>query len=120
MKITFSHSILINTVFLLVGIMVIMIANQTVFIHSHVLSNGQVISHAHPYDKNDDTKPFKSHHHTKSEILFLENVKILFPVIFLLLTVFIFLQKAKHFIYPSFNIYPAIILIKTGRSPPVL
>lgn len=100
--------------------MVIMVANQTVFTHVHLLSNGQVISHAHPYNKNDDAKPFKSHHHTKSEILFLENIKILFPVIYLLLTAFIFLQEVMYFIYPSFKIYPAIILIKTGRSPPVL
>lgn len=119
MKITFNNIILKNTAFLLVSIMVIIIVNQAVFTHSHLLSNGQIISHAHPYDKNNDTKPFKSHHHTKSVILFFENIKILFPVIFLLLTTSMFLQKAKYFLIPSDKIYTVGILIKKGRSPPV-
>ncbi|MBN2350639.1 MAG: hypothetical protein JXJ22_17515 [Bacteroidales bacterium] len=119
MKITIRHILLKHTAFLLVSIMVIMVANQAVFTHSHVLSNGQVISHAHPYDKNNDTKPFKSHHHSKSEILFFENLKTLFPVVFLLLTVFVFFDNAKHLKHPSGKISPVRISIRNGRSPPV-
>ncbi|MBN2213607.1 MAG: hypothetical protein JW723_05130 [Bacteroidales bacterium] len=97
-----------------------MVANKIIFTHSHILANGQVISHAHPYDKSSDSEPFKSHHHTQSELLFFENLKILFPLVFLLFVLKHILQKTKLFIYYVIKIYPASILLHKGRSPPVL
>ncbi|MDP4184259.1 MAG: hypothetical protein Q8862_03740 [Bacteroidota bacterium] len=39
--------------------------NALVFQHSHILANGEIITHAHPYtpDKNNHT-PFQSHKHS--------------------------------------------------------
>lgn len=44
---------------------------QTVFVHSHLLSNGTIITHAHPYNKQKDSSPFKSHHHSNGELCLL-------------------------------------------------
>jgi len=62
--------------------MAIMVANKAVFTHSHLLLNGQVISHAHPYNKTNDSAPFKLHHHTQTELFFYENLETLFPLVF--------------------------------------
>jgi len=44
--------------------------NAAVNRHTHFLSDGNFISHAHPYKTvPTDQVPFKSHHHSKAEIL---------------------------------------------------
>lgn len=40
-----------------------------VFQHSHILANGDVITHSHPYTPNKNHSPFQSHKHS-SESLF--------------------------------------------------
>jgi hypothetical protein len=49
-------------------------ANQSFFYHYHVLPDGTIISHAHPYNKTTDCKPIKSHHHSSFEISFFGNL----------------------------------------------
>jgi hypothetical protein len=40
--------------------------------HYHYLADGQVISHAHPYNKSaNQGTPFKSHKHSKTQLIFL-------------------------------------------------
>jgi hypothetical protein len=50
-------------------------ANKAMFTHSHLLLNGQVITHAHPYtpDKNSNS-PFQSHKHQTSVAFFLDLI----------------------------------------------
>jgi len=64
------------------GIIGMYVMNKVVFLHSHKLSDGTVIEHAHPYNKSSDSKPFKSHHHTKGEFLFFQNIDTLFVFVF--------------------------------------
>jgi len=40
--------------------------------------DGEIISHAHPYDKSHDTQPFKNHKHTSAELFFLDQIQLLF------------------------------------------
>lgn len=47
--------------------------NQGVFLHSHRLTNGRIVTHAHPYSKKKDNAPLKKHQHTKEELQFLGN-----------------------------------------------
>jgi hypothetical protein len=114
-----SQNIILKSVaFLLAGIMIIMVANIVIFTHSHLLPGGQIISHAHPYDKTGDTKPFKSHNHSKEEILFFRNIQILFPIVFLVLLINL-LRKENLFIFTVLKIYYVIILLPRDRSPPL-
>ncbi len=49
--------------------------NALINTHYHYLSDGQIISHAHPYDKaTDQGTPFKSHQHTKAQLIFLSLI----------------------------------------------
>ena len=62
----------------------LLIANKALYMHTHKMADGSIIVHAHPYNKSDDPKPFKSHQHTKAEFLFLENLESLFLLTFLI------------------------------------
>jgi len=53
--------------------------NKAVFTHSHVLPDGRIIVHAHPYLKHQDEKkggerePVNSHHHTPGQYCLLSH-----------------------------------------------
>lgn len=53
-------------------IFTLMLLNGIVFRHAHRLSNGKVITHAHPYKPVGDS-PFQPNNHTSNE-LFLLNI----------------------------------------------
>ena len=98
----------------------LLIINNVMFLHSHKLDNGNFVTHAHPYDKSNDSAPIKSHHHSKTELIFLENLQLLF--IFILIS-FIALDVAKK------KSYVAIIrvfytqdyeILHFGRAPPLV
>ena len=49
--------------------------NSAVNQHSHRVSEGYIISHAHPYKTSpSDSGPVKSHHHSKAEFLLLSLI----------------------------------------------
>ena len=105
--------------FLIIGVMGMLIANKAVFIHSHRLNDGTVIEHAHPYSKSTDSKPYKSHHHTTAELLFFQNLEILFLIVFLTFSLIAFANKEKF----SFKLITRHTLIcinlNKGRAPPI-
>ncbi len=45
------------------------------YTHQHLLPDGTIITHAHPYDKNDSA-PLKSHHHKETDLVILHPLKI--------------------------------------------
>ncbi|MGC9352291.1 MAG: hypothetical protein ACP5D9_00540 [Mariniphaga sp.] len=100
--------------------MVLVIANRIVFTHSHILDNGEVISHAHPYDKTNDSEPFKSHHHTQAELFFFQNIEIFFPFVFILLKLIYLPPKEKYFIFSVKKVHPVNLTYQNVRAPPVL
>ncbi len=104
----------------MIGIIGLLTINNVMFLHSHKLDNGNFVTHAHPYDKSNDSAPIKSHHHSKTELIFLENLQLLF--IFILIS-FIALDVAKK------KSYVAIIrvfytqdyeILHFGRAPPLV
>ena len=64
--------------FLLIAIIGLMVFNKGAFTHAHKLADGSVVTHSHPYDKSNDSAPYKSHHHANAELFFLQNIEILF------------------------------------------
>ncbi len=114
------HIYLKATVLLLFLIaMALYIMNNAFFLHSHITKDGFVITHAHPFDKTDK-EPYKSHKHSKAELLFLQQF-----VLFLMVAVaafgFLQLYQKRHFIRfncicERFNYYWR----RKNRAPPSL
>jgi len=104
----------------MIGIIGLLIINNVMFLHSHKLVNGNIVIHAHPYNKSNDSAPFKSHHHSKTELIYLTNLQLLF--IFTLLS-FIVLDVAKKKSYVVINqqFYPqSFKILYQGRAPPLV
>ncbi len=104
---------------LMFGIMGLLIANKGLFIHSHKLENGTVVTHSHPYDKVQDSEPFKKHHHTKAEFLFFENLNILFFSILLIISFLSLVRKKVSFVDVEKIYFILLSFPYQGRAPPV-
>jgi len=119
MKVTVKHITIKIVALLMIGLMGMLIVNSAIFLHVHKLDDGTIISHSHPYDKTNDSHPYKTHHHTKAELLFFHNLDILFPLVFLVLVLIAFTKKfpilsdltiTRQLVYLDFH---------KGRAPPV-
>jgi hypothetical protein len=120
MKRTFVNIIIKYIAVVLAASMVLVIANRIVFTHSHILDNGKVISHAHPYNKTNDSEPFKSHHHTQAELFFFPHIEIYFSFVFLSLNLFYPLPRENHFVYSEKKATLDVITSQKCRAPPLL
>ncbi|MFO7615428.1 MAG: hypothetical protein R6W71_12400 [Bacteroidales bacterium] len=102
--------------FLLIMAIGTMIVNNVVFIHEHILPDGTVVTHAHPYDKSED--PEEKHQHSKAEFVLLDNLKVISTAVVFSLIIwlpFIYIAGLDN----TLPVYlPAVCLFKTGRSPP--
>ena len=65
---------------LFLSITLMLTVNSALFWHTHQLSDGSIVVHAHPFSKTADGAPFKSHHHSKGSLMFLEVAKVLFQM----------------------------------------
>ncbi len=110
-------------IFLLMIAFVWLFVNQAMYSHSHILSGGQIITHAHPYtpDKNSNS-PFQSHKHLPGVAFFLDLITNLNVDMFGALLFFLFLLALLAFVPISrtINSYQEYYATGTGRSPPVL
>lgn len=54
---------------LLLNIYGLILVSNMLYYHSHVAHDGSIVSHAHPFNKQNDNGPYKTHHHSKMELL---------------------------------------------------
>ncbi|NPA36725.1 MAG: hypothetical protein GXO47_07740 [Chlorobi bacterium] len=103
---------------ILTGLMSLMIVDKALFLHTHKLDDGTIIAHAHPFNKSEDSKPFKTHHHSDSVFHFYHVVNLLFPAIVLTFTLILSYQKTRLLFSPVKKASHSHILRKKGRAPP--
>jgi hypothetical protein len=120
MKMIGKNSIVINTIIIgMIGIMGMLVINKSVFMHTHKIDENTYVIHSHPYNKSKDSEPYKSHHHTKAEFLFIQNIQNLFPLFFLTVTFSLFTKKTYSYFETKSVFISTFIFIKKGRAPPV-
>jgi hypothetical protein len=96
--------------------------NATVNRHSHLLLDGYIISHAHPYDKTPaEPGPLASHHHSGKELFLLSLISdpaatttILFILILVLLAIMELLRYFYHISTPIRSHYQ----VRNYHAPP--
>lgn len=95
------------------------VVNKVVFTHSHILIDGTVIVHAHPYDKTDKPGPVNNHTHTKNEFWLLSINNLLFSS-FSIFIFFLFKYYEKRIISikPFYHSHLGINDI-SNKSPPL-
>ena len=104
----------------MIGIIGLLTINNVMFLHSHKLDNGNFVTHAHPYDKSNDSAPIKSHHHSKTELIFLENLQLLFIFILILFIVLDVAKKKSHFVINRVFYTQGYEILYLGRAPPLV
>ncbi len=108
---------------LIAGLLVLsvglLIVNNVVFMHAHKLSNGKIIVHAHPYNKSQDSAPFKKHNHTSKELFHISHIHLLFiGTLFFIFSVLQFIHKNIYLYNSPFTRFIYYFNLK-GREPPV-
>jgi len=102
-----------------ISILLFNITNSVVNVHSHQLENGEVVTHAHPFDHQGDDAPFKSHHHSSFEFIILDTLNnfIINSFLFLALVSFA-LNKNKNYSIKLLQ-KQSYLCFKQNKSPPV-
>lgn len=101
--------------FSLVGLLIV---NKALFMHVH-RNNGQIITHAHPYNQSEDTNPNPTHHHNNAQYLFFNNLNILFLTLILVFFSLIHKISTPYPVYIHQDYKPGYILPTIGRDPPL-
>ncbi len=100
------------------------VVNNTIFIHTHILADGRVIEHAHPFKsdgKNSDSQP--NHHHTSQEFLLLSHIYHFFGSFYpLFIVIFLFNGICRKFflIEREVSYSPNHKKVNSSRAPPQL
>ncbi|TDO05448.1 hypothetical protein DET65_1367 [Sunxiuqinia elliptica] len=118
MKITLAHKIKQLVASLVIIAMGLLVVNNVVFLHAHKLTNGKIVVHAHPYNKGQDSAPFKKHNHSSKELALISHLQLLFFAA-LLLTVSLFRSEITSVFFFQKHVYRSGFKhsIK-GRAPP--
>lgn len=73
----FGHNLKRTFSILLIVVMSALIFNKVVYIHIHVLPDGSMVTHAHPYSKGSDGNPAPRHQHSNLELFLLYQMDVL-------------------------------------------
>ena len=96
------------------------LANNIVYIHSHLLGDGTIVIHAHPFNKSGDKEPFKAHFHSDAHFSAIQHLSVLFftvaAIAFLAIEVsgYFYFTARKRFL-PKENYQVALL-----RAPPAM
>ncbi len=120
----FRHTILGNLfVTILLCVFAYQVVNNALFIHSHVLSDGTVTMHAHPYQKNTEQNNSRGAGHTHSkQTLWLLHMSYNMLFVFFAIAAFVFARLHKTFIaQETTNLYAiGNFSYFNNKSPPFL
>ncbi|WP_165358983.1 hypothetical protein [Spirosoma sordidisoli] len=108
----------------MLGLLVLMQINSVVFRHAHRLANGQIITHAHPYNIFGKSCPLSPNPHTTHELLLLDAVSNpAFMPAFALLVAFLLLVRLivqPVFFRPTPSTLTVYLARPIPRGPPRL
>jgi len=90
--------------------------------HKHLLANGQIIEHAHPFKSDNSSTPFQNHKHTPFDLVFLSflsNSIGLIPILLVFSALFFQLNNEKIIFYAKRFVQKHYIEKYIGRAPPL-
>lgn len=99
-------------------IMAAMLVNKAVYIHVHVLPDGTLITHAHPFNKTPDSSQSQKHQHSSLEFFLLQELELLMlTTIMVLVLVKVSRNLAKRWFVLK-PVTAGLCLLQPGRAPP--
>ncbi|MBE9517401.1 MAG: hypothetical protein IMY68_02490 [Bacteroidetes bacterium] len=106
------------TLAMIILVMGCLLVNQALYTHTHVMPDGSIVSHAHPFSKNAGCNKNTTHQHSSAELflLYLLNVLILCA-----LAAFVLKRSASTNLFREASLdrlLPALVPVSPGRAPP--
>ncbi len=118
----FRHTVLGNLfVTILLCVFAYQVVNNALFVHSHVLPDGTVTVHAHPYQKNAEQNDAGDAGHTHSEqALWLLHMSYHMLFVFFAVAAFVFAAVYKTFVKKETQLLYASLYspFSQNKSPP--
>jgi uncharacterized membrane protein YqhA len=118
MQVSIRNIVSASITWVMLILIALSISNSAVYAHAHVLYDGSIITHAHPYNKNQDSEQIKLHKHSLAELLLIDALSFLF---FISLS-FVFIQNLNEckylFLAFSFLLVSGNYRGLQGRAPP--
>lgn len=108
-------NVMLGMLFMILGSLLL---NQALYTHTHVLPDGSIVSHAHPFNKSQESQGGSSHQHSTLEFFLLQNLQILFLIS--MISAFLFsldLEIGKVCVVSRKHI-PVQLIPLPGRAPP--
>ena len=103
---------------MLIVIMGSLLLNQALYTHVHVLPDGSIVSHAHPFQKTQQSDKGSSHQHSTLEFFLLENLQILFLVGTISMVLISLASEIQKVCVANRKYIPAQLVPLPGRAPP--
>lgn len=99
-------------------IMAAMLVNKAVYIHVHVLPNGTLITHAHPFNKTPDSSQAQKHHHSSLEFFLFQGLELLMLTSLMVVVLMKLIKdlEKRWFVQKPFT--ADLCLLQPGRAPP--
>ena len=103
-----------------IALILMLIGNKAMFWHTHHLSDGSVIQHAHPYSKSQESQSGTQHQHNNFEFLLFQQLLILSLIAFFVFSI----QRKKIYSLVSKitenKKFDHLIYLSRLRGPPEL
>lgn len=97
--------------------------NQVAFWHFHILENGVIIEHAHPFKNNTQSgTPYQKHHHSDFEYSLLAQISTITGLLVLLLVLGLYINSIRVILpgLPGIHLQPAYFSVYRLRGPPAI
>jgi hypothetical protein len=92
--------------------------NSYFYTHRHLLDDGTIITHAHPFNKSTDANPFKTHTHTTEELTFLATLIYFLPAVTLSVLGVCLIKSTGYLSHFKQPICQYSLLAPSLRAPP--
>lgn len=118
MTVSGNHRYLRVLSILLIVVMGAFVTNKVIYTHIHVLPDGSVFTHAHPFAKSTENQSGPTHHHSKLILFLLDQMELL---ILAIAAIFFWKQNTPSLtirVPVTKHLIPAFVLHPTERAPP--
>lgn len=103
--------------YFMIGIIALLITNQSLFLHTHNLADGTAVVHAHPFNKSDSSSG-ETHNHSKKEIISLQHLQLLFAITFIIFSIIKYNDKKINKSRLALSYKYTYTTHYQGRAPP--
>jgi hypothetical protein len=103
---------------LMILIIGIMLVNKAAYTHVHILPDGSLVTHAHPFSNSNESNKNCPHQHSSLELYLLDTLGVL---MLSAIAAFILKQSSSNTsirVAVTNRLLPALIPVSQGRAPP--